>query len=80
MVITQDTSVVVVGGSLVGLSALLFLSHYGVPTILIECHAGSSLHPRAIGYTTRTIELLRTGGIDSKIKGVRMPMMLHSTT
>ncbi|KAF4965506.1 hypothetical protein FSARC_6686 [Fusarium sarcochroum] len=71
MAITQETSVVVVGGSLVGLSTALFLSHYNVPTILVERHSGSSLHPRAIGYTTRTIELLRSVGVESKIKGVQ---------
>ncbi|KAM0543966.1 hypothetical protein ACHAPJ_012061 [Fusarium lateritium] len=71
MVVTQETKVVVVGGSLVGLSTALFLSHHNVPTILLERHPGSSLHPRAIGYTTRTIELLRSVGIESKIKGVQ---------
>ncbi|KLO79051.1 phenol 2-monooxygenase [Fusarium fujikuroi] len=71
MVTTQETSVVIVGGSLVGLSTALFLSHLNVPTILIERHPGSSLHPRAIGYTARTIELFRTVGVESKLKGIQ---------
>lgn len=54
----------VVGGSLVGLSAAVFLASQGVPTTLIERHLGSSPHPRAIGYTTRTIELFRGVGIE----------------
>jgi putative polyketide hydroxylase len=53
------TSVLVVGGSLVGLSAALFLAARGVPTVVVERHAGSSPHPRAIGYAPRTMELLR---------------------
>ncbi|KAH7213326.1 FAD binding domain-containing protein [Fusarium redolens] len=71
MATTQETSVVIVGGSLVGLSTALFLSHLNIPTILIERHRGSSLHPRAIGYTARTIELFRTVGVESKLKGIQ---------
>lgn len=58
------TSALIVGGSLVGLSAAVFLASHGVPTILIERHSGSALHPRAIGYTTRTMELFRGVGIE----------------
>lgn len=54
--------VIIVGGSLVGLSTALFLSHWKVPVILLEKHPGRSLHPRAIGYTARTIELLNSVG------------------
>lgn len=54
--------VIVVGGSLVGLSTALFLSYWKVPVILLEKHPGSSPHPRAIGYTARTIELLDSVG------------------
>ncbi|KAF5613080.1 phenol 2-monooxygenase [Fusarium tjaetaba] len=68
---TEETSVVIIGGSLVGLSTALFLSHLNIPTILIERHTGSSLHPRAIGYTARTIELFRTVGVESKLKGIQ---------
>src|SRR5262245_13551863 len=67
----QDTtSVLVVGGSLVGLSTALFLAWQGVPTTLVERHAGSSPHPRAIGYTTRTLELLRAVGLGARIPEV----------
>jgi putative polyketide hydroxylase len=61
--VTETSPVLIVGGSLVGLSTAVFLAHRGVPTTLVERHAGSSLHPRAIGYTTRTIELFRAAGI-----------------
>lgn len=59
----DHTTTLVVGGSLVGLSAAVFLASHGVPTTLIERHSGSALHPRAIGYTTRTMELFRSVGI-----------------
>lgn len=56
--------VLIVGGSLVGLSAAVFMAWRGVPAVLVERHLGSSLHPRAIGYTTRTLELFRAVGIE----------------
>jgi len=74
----QDaTSVLVVGGSLVGLSTALFLAWRGVPTVLVERHAGSSPHPRAIGYTTRTMELLRSVGLGSRIPEVPFDFRLR---
>lgn len=60
----ETTSVVVVGGSLVGLSAAVFLASRGVATILVERHPGSSPHPRALGYTPRTMEIFRSVGLD----------------
>ncbi|MGA8232847.1 MAG: FAD-dependent monooxygenase [Candidatus Acidiferrales bacterium] len=63
----ENTSVLVVGGSLVGLSTALFLAKWGVPVTLVEKHAGSSPHPRAIGYTARTMELFRAVGIADQI-------------
>jgi 2-polyprenyl-6-methoxyphenol hydroxylase-like FAD-dependent oxidoreductase len=62
-----ETSVLVAGGSLVGLSAGLFLAARGVPNIVVEPHLGSHPHPRAIGYTPRTLELFHTVGIANRI-------------
>ncbi|RKH19839.1 2,4-dichlorophenol 6-monooxygenase [Corallococcus sp. CA047B] len=63
----DSTSVLVVGGGLVGLSASMFLAWRGVPTVLVERHPGSSPHPRAIGYTPRTMELFRAVGLGQRI-------------
>jgi putative polyketide hydroxylase len=63
----QHTPVLIIGGSLVGLSASLFLAWRGVPHILIEKHSGSSPHPRAIGFTETTIEHYRAVGIADRI-------------
>jgi putative polyketide hydroxylase len=63
----DSTFVLVVGGSLVGSSAAMFLAWQGVPTVLVERHRGSSPHPRAIGYTPRTLELLRAVGLGPSV-------------
>jgi 2-polyprenyl-6-methoxyphenol hydroxylase-like FAD-dependent oxidoreductase len=55
--------VLIVGGSLVGLSAAMFLAARGVPCVVVERHLGSSPHPRAIGYTQRTLEMFDTAGL-----------------
>src|ERR1700728_3360832 len=73
----DPTSVLVVGGSLVGLSTALFLAWHGVPVVLVERHAGSSPHPRAIGYTTRTLELLRAVGLADRIPQVPVGFRLR---
>jgi 2-polyprenyl-6-methoxyphenol hydroxylase-like FAD-dependent oxidoreductase len=55
--------VLIVGGSLVGLSAAMFLAARGVRCLLVERHHGSSPHPRARGVTARTLELFDTAGL-----------------
>jgi len=62
-----STPVLIVGGSLVGLSAAAFLAWRGVPCVLVEPHLGSHPHPRAIGYPSRTLELFRTLGVSAQI-------------
>lgn len=66
----NSAPVLVVGGGLAGLSAAMFLAWRGVETVLVEKHPGSSLHPRAVGFTTRTLEMFRAVGIDSDIPQV----------
>ncbi|MDQ7249940.1 FAD-dependent monooxygenase [Dongia sedimenti] len=64
------TSVLVVGGGLAGLSAAMFLAWQGVPTVLVERRMESSPHPRAIGFTPRTMELFRAVGLGTRIPQV----------
>ena len=64
------TPVLIIGGSLVGLSASLFLAWRGVPHILVEKHHGSAAHPRATGFTEHTLEFFRAAGIAERIPQV----------
>jgi len=68
----EVTSVLIVGGSLVGLSTALFLSWFGIPVLLVERHAGLSI-PRAGGFTARTMELFRRAGAESAIRQKEPP-------
>ncbi|KAH8703493.1 FAD binding domain-containing protein [Talaromyces proteolyticus] len=63
----EKTSVLIIGGSLVGLSTAVFLSHQGIKPILIERHADSSPHPRAMGFLSRSMEAYRSSGLKDKI-------------
>jgi putative polyketide hydroxylase len=68
----QDDSygcdVLVVGGSMVGLAAAMFLAQQGVRVCLLERHTGTSTHPKARGVSARTMELYRAAGIEGAIR------------
>ncbi|MFG2935169.1 FAD-dependent monooxygenase [Streptomyces sp. NPDC048282] len=64
----HQVPVLVVGGSLVGLSMSLFLGRLGVRHMLVERHSGTSIHPRGRGNNVRTMELFRKAGIEPDIK------------
>ncbi|MFF3612074.1 FAD-dependent oxidoreductase [Streptomyces sp. NPDC002580] len=66
--IGHHTPVLIVGGSLVGLSTSLFLGRLGVPHIVVERHAGTSFHPRGRGNNVRTMELFRGAGVQRRIE------------
>ncbi|MFE2167876.1 FAD-dependent oxidoreductase [Streptomyces sp. NPDC059447] len=60
--------VLIVGGSLVGLCTSLFLGRHGIGHMLVEKHAGTSLHPRGRGINVRTMELFRVAGVEGRIR------------
>src|SRR5690349_3322375 len=60
--------VLIVGGSLVGLSTSLFLGRLGVPHLLVERHSGTSIHPRGRGNNVRTMEIFRVAGVQRRIE------------
>jgi 2-polyprenyl-6-methoxyphenol hydroxylase-like FAD-dependent oxidoreductase len=58
----RHVPVLVVGGSLVGLTTSALLAARGVEHLLVESHAGTAIHPRAASFHQRTMEVFR--GID----------------
>jgi 2-polyprenyl-6-methoxyphenol hydroxylase-like FAD-dependent oxidoreductase len=64
----EECDVLIVGGSLVGLSAAAFLGHHGVSALVAEKHAGTSIHPRAGYFHIGTMEAYRRIGLEPAIR------------
>ncbi len=69
----EQTDVLIVGGSMVGLAQALFLAQQGIRPILIERHAHISAHPRAQAASPRTMELIRALGLEQKVRAQENP-------
>ncbi|MBW4051348.1 MAG: monooxygenase [Proteobacteria bacterium] len=63
-----EVPVLIVGGSLVGLSAGMLLARHGVHSLVVERHSGTAIHPRAAHATQRTMEILRAAGLEAAIR------------
>ena len=63
-----EVPVLIVGGSLVGLSAGLLLARQGVRPLVIERHSGTAIHPRAAHATQRTMEIFRSVDLETAIR------------
>ena len=64
----SECEVLVVGGSLVGLSAAAFLGWHGIRPLVVEKHSGTSIHPRAGYFHLGTMEAYRRIGLEQAIK------------
>jgi 2-polyprenyl-6-methoxyphenol hydroxylase-like FAD-dependent oxidoreductase len=64
----EDVPVLIVGGSLVGLTTAMLLGHHGVPALVVERHPGTAIHPRAGHFQLRTMELLRQLGLEERVR------------
>ena len=63
-----EVPVLIVGSSLVGMSTALLLGHHGIPALAVEHHRGTAIHPRAAQITQRSMEILRTVGIEQIVR------------
>jgi len=64
--------ILIVGAGPAGLCSSILLSRYGVRSLLVERHPSTSIHPKATGISTRTMELFRAWGIEPRIREVAM--------
>ena len=64
----QQIPVLVVGGSLVGLTTSVLLGSHGVRHIMIERHRGTAIHPRAASFHQRTMEIFRSLGLQQAVE------------
>src|SRR5215468_12517629 len=65
---SEDVPVLIVGGSLVGLSAALFLRMHGIDVLTVERHAGTAINARAGHFQLRTLEILRSAGLEAAVR------------
>ena len=65
--------VLIVGGGPVGLSASIFLSAFGIRSLLVERHPGTSIVPKARGINARTMEIYRQFGVEAAIRSAGLP-------
>jgi putative polyketide hydroxylase len=69
----QELDVLVVGAGPAGLTAAAALRRYGVEVLVLERKARLSAHPRATVVSTRSMELLRSWGLEGEIRAGGMP-------
>jgi len=64
----EEIDVLVIGGSLVGLSTAMFLGLHGIRAVAVERHASTAIHPRAGHFQLRTSEVLRSAGLEERVR------------
>ncbi len=64
----EEIPVLIIGGSLVGLTTAMLLGHHGVPSLSVERHAGTAIHPRAGHFQLRTMETIRQMGLEDRVR------------
>ena len=74
----EEVPVLIVGGSLVGLSSAMLLGHHGVSSLAVERHAGTAIHPRAGHFQLRTMEMLRQVGLEDEVRAASL-LTYHPT-
>jgi putative polyketide hydroxylase len=65
---TSRTSVLIVGGSLNGLTTALLLAHHGVDCIVVERHPNTTVQYKFRGISPRSMEIYRGLGIQDAIR------------
>jgi 2-polyprenyl-6-methoxyphenol hydroxylase-like FAD-dependent oxidoreductase len=63
----QDVDVLVVGAGPSGLTLSAALARAGVNALTVERHTGTSIFPKATGVRIRTMEILRSWGLDARL-------------
>lgn len=79
----HETPVLIVGAGPAGLTTAAGLARNGVESLVIERHPSTSIFPKASGISTRTMEILRSWGLDDAVRSASLdalPMMSVRST
>ena len=68
----MQVPVLIVGGGPAGLTSSILLSRFGVRSLLVERHPSTSIHPKATGISTRSMELFRSWGIEPRVRELEL--------
>ena len=68
----SDIHVLIVGGGPTGLATSIALSRLGIRSLLVEKHSDTAIHPKAVGISTRTMELFRQWGVEERVRAASM--------
>jgi putative polyketide hydroxylase len=63
-----ETSVLIVGGGLNGLTSALLLAHQGIRCMVVERHPGTSIQYKFAGISPRSMEIFRAAGVEDEIR------------
>ncbi|PVZ11970.1 FAD-dependent oxidoreductase [Actinomycetospora cinnamomea] len=75
--------VLVVGAGPAGLATAVSAARHGAQVLVVERHLGTSIHPRASGLSTRTMEIFRSWGVADTVRPVSsavIPRVASGTT
>jgi putative polyketide hydroxylase len=64
-------TVIVVGGSLTGLTTAGLLGHYGIDCVVVERHSNTTVQYKFRGISPRSMEIYRELGIETEIRAHR---------
>jgi len=75
----MQVPILIVGAGPAGLCSSILLSRLGVRSLVVERHASTSIHPKATGISTRTMELFRSWGIERRVREAAMSARFSSS-
>ena len=75
----MQVPILIVGAGPAGLTSSILLSRMGFRSLVVERHASTSIHPKATGISTRSMELFRSWGIERRIRELEIPVDFSSS-
>src|SRR5919197_4219439 len=70
----EEVPVLIMGGRFGGRPTAMLLGHHGVPSLSVERHAGTAIHPRAGHFQLRTMEVFRQLGLENRVRAKSLEM------